>query len=80
MPRTHPHAAAAYRIVPLPDGSFGVEVTIPDSRPTTVSRFSSEEEAEAWIANHRRLVESQTERGGWFRISATDRRHRSRTA
>jgi hypothetical protein len=64
----------------LPDGSFGVEVSIPDSYPTTVSRFSFEEEAAAWIVKHRRLVESQIERGGWFRLSATDRRHRLRKA
>lgn len=67
MPKTHPHAGASYRIVTLDDASFGVEVTIPDSNPTTVSRFASEAEAETWIANHRRRVESEADSGHWFR-------------
>src|SRR5438874_342631 len=33
MARTHPHAEATYRVVPLTDGTYGVEVTIPDSYP-----------------------------------------------
>ena len=34
MARTHPHAEASYKVVALEDGSFGVEVSIPDSSPT----------------------------------------------
>src|SRR5271165_3474029 len=57
MLRTHPHAAATYRVITLDDGSFGVEVTIPDSHPTTVKSFPTEADAEAWIAGHRQQVQ-----------------------
>ena len=67
MPKIHPHAEATYRVIPLDNGSFGVEVSIPDSHPTTVSTFKTEADAEAWIAEHRRQVQSQTGSGGWFR-------------
>ena len=69
MPRIHPHAEATYRIIPLDDGAFGVEVNIPDSHPTMISRFATEVDAEAWIASHQRHVQTQTQRGGWFRRS-----------
>ena len=45
MPKIHPHAEAIYRVIPLEDGSFGVEVTIPENYPTTVSAFGSEADA-----------------------------------
>ena len=67
MARTHPHAEASYKVVPLEDGSFGVEVSIPDSHPTVVTPFASEEAAEAWIASHRGRVRSQAESGYWLR-------------
>ena len=67
MPRTHPHAEASYRVVLLESGSFGVEVSIPDSHPTTVSMFKTEADAEAWIAEHQRRVQSQAQTGRWFR-------------
>jgi hypothetical protein len=67
MPRTHPHAEASYRVIPLENGSFGVEVSIPDSHPTTVSVFKTEADAEAWIAEHQRRVQSQAQSGRWFR-------------
>ena len=35
--RPHPHAEATYRIVPLKDGAFGLEVVIPGTSPTTVT-------------------------------------------
>jgi hypothetical protein len=69
MMRTHPHAEANYRVVPLDDGSFGVEVSIPDSQPTTVTKFDSEDAAEAWITSHRERVQSQTQIGRGFRGS-----------
>src|SRR4051794_5309717 len=50
MPKTHPHAEATYRVIPLDDGSFGVEVRIPENYPTTVKPFGTEADAEAWIA------------------------------
>ena len=55
----HPHADAAYRVIRLGDGVFGVEVTIPETNPTTVSAFASEAAAEDWIARHRVQVQSQ---------------------
>ena len=54
MQKTHPHAAATYRVIRLDGGSFGVEVKIPDSYPTTVSKFGTEADAEAWITDHQR--------------------------
>jgi hypothetical protein len=73
MPRTHPHAGASYRVVALDDESFGVEVTIPDSHPTTVTKFASHEAAEAWIIAHRDRVQSQTQWGRGFRGSGRGR-------
>jgi hypothetical protein len=70
MPKTHPHAEATYRVIPFDDGSFGVEVSIPDSHPTRVSMFKTEADAEAWIAEHRRQVESQTQSGRQLRRSS----------
>lgn len=67
MPITHPHAEASYRIVLLDDGAFGVEVSIPDTHPTTVTSFPSQEAAEAWIAGHRERVQAQTLSGRRFR-------------
>jgi predicted metal-dependent hydrolase len=67
MPRTHPHAEASYRVIAFDNGSFGVEVSIPDSHPTTVSVFKTEADAEAWITEHRRRVQSQTQSSRWLR-------------
>jgi hypothetical protein len=67
MPRTHPHAEATYRVIPSDDGAFAVEVSIPDRHPTRVSLFKTAADAEAWIAEHRRQVESQTQSGRQFR-------------
>ena len=69
MPRMHPHAEASYKVVPFEDGSFGVEVRIPESHPTTVTTFASKEAAENWIADHRNRVQSQSQSGRWFRAS-----------
>ncbi len=69
MPKTHPHAEASYRILALDDGSFAVEVSIPDSNPTTVTKFDSLDAAEAWISGHRGRVQSQTQSGRWFRAA-----------
>ena len=67
MAKTHPHAEASYRVVSLADGSFGVEVSIPDSYPTTVSPFAAEADAEAWIAKHKLRVEADSATNTWFR-------------
>ena len=74
MQKTHPHAEASYRVIPFDDGSFGIEITIPDSYPTTVSKFKTEADAEAWIAEHQRRVQSQAQSGRWSR-GASSRGH-----
>lgn len=70
MPKTHPHAEATYRVIAFDDGAFGVEVSIPDSHPTRVSMFKTKADAEAWITEHRRRVQSQTVSGRGFRRSS----------
>jgi hypothetical protein len=40
----------------IADMTFGVEVTIPDSFPTTITSFATAADAEAWIAAHKRQV------------------------
>jgi hypothetical protein len=60
---THPHAEAKYRVLPLDDGSFGVEVSIPDTQPTRVSPFPTQSDAKGWIAEHRTRVHSQSAAG-----------------
>lgn len=67
MSKTHPHAEATYRIIPFDEGSFAIEVRIPDRYPVRVSMFKTEADAEAWIAEHQRRVQSQTQSGRWFR-------------
>src|SRR5271167_613681 len=57
MPRLHPYAEAIYSVVPLGDGSFGVEVIVPETNPTRVSGFATEIAAGAWIETHKRQVE-----------------------
>ena len=61
--RAHPHAEAKYQVIPFDDGTFGVEVSIPDSYPTTISKFASEVDAEAWIAEYQRRVQSEIQSG-----------------
>jgi predicted metal-dependent hydrolase len=66
----HPHAEATYRIIPFKDDMFAVEVLVPDTQPATVSAFASRSAAEAWIADHQRRVQSQTQVRRGFRGSA----------
>jgi hypothetical protein len=58
MALKHPHAEATYRILPVKDGAYGVEVAIPDSSPAMVTSFATEEAARTWIAEHKRQAES----------------------
>ena len=58
MAYKHPHADATYRIVPQKDMAYGVEVSVPDSSPAMVTSFATEQEAEAWIVEHKRRAES----------------------
>jgi len=74
MPKTHPHAEATYRVIPLEDGSFGVEVSIPENFPTTVKPFGTEADAETWIAEHRERVRSENLAGRWFTRPSGNRR------
>ena len=40
-----------YRVVPLKDGTFAIEIAVTGTRPTTAAKvFATEPEAEAWIA------------------------------
>jgi hypothetical protein len=74
MTRTHPHAEASYRVIPFDNGSFAIEVRIPDSYPTRVSLFKTEADAEAWIAEHQRRIQSQPQPGRRFRGANNRRR------
>ena len=73
MPKTHPHAEATYRVIPLEDGSFGVEVSIPETFPTTVSKFDTEADAETWIEQHKSRVQAPATRESRFRRSPSER-------
>jgi hypothetical protein len=46
------------------DGSFVVEVRIPDSHPIRVGPFATQRDAEEWIADHQRRVEAQRSKTG----------------
>ena len=56
----HPHAEATYNLLTLDDGSFSVEVAIPDMHSTKVSGFNTREKAEAWIKRHKANVATGT--------------------
>jgi hypothetical protein len=56
MDSIHPHNGAIYRIVQRRDMSFGVEVSIPGTHPTTVTGFATEADAAAWAAKHKEGV------------------------
>jgi len=58
---------ARYRIVPLNDTAFGVEVTIPDVSPTMVTSFASETLAEKWIEGHKERLLTPPARGRFRR-------------
>jgi hypothetical protein len=57
--RRHAHSNATYRVYRLEAGSFGVEVSIPDTEPTHVTWFANRAKANAWIAEHKQTVERQ---------------------
>jgi hypothetical protein len=63
MEQRHPHSDATYRVVPRHDRTFGVEVTIPDSHPTTVTSFATTADAEAWISAHKQRVAESASSG-----------------
>lgn len=68
MPLIHPHAEAAYRVIPLDDGKFAVEVAIPGSHPTKVTGLDTQAAAEAWIERHKTQIATGTilrQSGSW---------------
>ena len=71
MQKTHPHAEATYRVISFDDGSFGVKVEIPETSPTTVSKFATEADAAAWITEHQRRVQPHTRSGIRFSPATT---------
>ena len=56
MAREHPHTGASYRVVIQENSTFAVEVVVPGTFPALVTSFASEENAEAWITDHKRRV------------------------
>ena len=64
----HPHAEATYRVITSGDAAFA---SIPGTYPAKVSPFATKADAEAWIAEHRRRVQSENEPSRWFRSSGT---------
>jgi hypothetical protein len=69
--RSQWHGPTLTQVMPSGDGAFAVEVSIPESHPTKVSPFATKADAEAWIAEHRRRVQSENEPSRWFRSSSS---------
>jgi len=63
--RPHPHVHATYRLVAEADGSFAIEVSIPDTPPTRVSGFDTQGKAEAWIERHQANIATGTLGDAW---------------
>jgi hypothetical protein len=59
---------AAYWVIPA-DDAFSVEVITPWNYPTTVSPFATATDAKAWIAEHQKRAQSESEPSGKFRSS-----------
>ena len=49
---------ANYHVIQLDDDSFTVEVTRTGALPQTAAGFATEAEADAWIAQYKRLWEA----------------------
>jgi hypothetical protein len=56
MAAIHPHTEATYLVSELADGTFGVEVTIPETQPTKITGLASQAAAEAWIERHKNQI------------------------
>ena len=56
----YPHTEAAYWLIHA-DDAFSVEVITPWDHPITVSPFATAADAEAWIAEHRRRPQFESE-------------------
>jgi hypothetical protein len=54
MAKTRALIERTYRVVPLKDGTFAIEIAVTGTRPTTAAKvFATEAEAEAWIAREK---------------------------
>jgi hypothetical protein len=71
MELAHPHAEATYRVIASGDGTFTVEVSIPGTYPAKVSRLPRKPDAEAWIVEHQRRVQAQSQPNSRFRRPGT---------
>jgi hypothetical protein len=68
MTDPHPHAEATYRLMPLNDGTFAIEVAIPGTHPTKITGLESQARAEAWIDRHKQQIATGTiKRQSWGR-------------
>ena len=56
---------------PFGRGVVRCGVSIPETYPAKVSPFATEAEAEAWIGEHRRRVQSESEPNRWSRSSGS---------
>ena len=54
--REHPHLGATYKITRMNDRSYGVEVSIPDAFPATITGLATKEDAERWIERHKNEI------------------------
>jgi hypothetical protein len=52
----HPHLGATYKIIRMKDKSYGVEVSIPDAFPATVTGLATRADAERWIERHKNEI------------------------
>ena len=68
--RTHPYAEAVYEVIPLAAGGFGVRVSTAEASPATVSTFETVAADEAWVAEHKSRVQTQSQPRTSFRRSA----------
>jgi hypothetical protein len=54
---------AVFRIFAQDDSSYAIEVVVPESSPTTVSSFPTQDAAEKWIVGYKARVEADDGRG-----------------
>jgi hypothetical protein len=66
--KTFSDAEVTYWVIPVNDDAFSVEVITEQNHPVTISTFATAVEAKAWIALHRRRVQSEEP---WFRASGS---------
>jgi hypothetical protein len=65
-----PKPDATFRVFPQDDKTYGVEISILGTQPTSVTSFVTEKAAEAWIVGYRRQVKAGAGapgRFGWAR-------------